>query len=57
MAILLTLSLILILGGETTCNNKGGIIIACDLDKLMVRQFLLIHWDTLESFSFIFMSG
>ena len=57
IAIVLEYSLILILLGETTFDTKGGIIIACDLEGLIVRQFLLIQWDTLESFSFILISS
>ena len=43
--------------GETTCDSKGSIIIAWNLEGLIVRQFLLIYWDTLESSSFILISS
>ena len=43
--------------GETTCDSKGGIIIACDLEGLIVRQFLFIHWDNQESPLFILISS
>ena len=41
LAIVLEISLIVILVGETTCDSKGGIIIACDLEELIVKKFLL----------------
>ena len=41
IAIVLELSLILILVGQTTSVNKGVIIIGCDLEGLIIRQFLL----------------
>ena len=47
----------LILVGETTCDSKGGIIIACDVERLIIRQFLLIRWDTPESSLFILISS
>ena len=46
IVIILELGLILILLAETTSDSNGGIIIiACDLEGLIVRPFLLIHWE------------
>ena len=51
------LSLILVLVGKTTFVNKGVIIRACDLEGLIVKQFLPIYSYTPESSSFILISS